>query len=204
MNALLRIELAGFWHAGSGRGEGLGADLLVTRTAGGLPYLPGRTLKGLLREAVREACELEVLSAGRVETLFGGRAEHAAEEAAGKGEGRFQVVAGTLRVSDARLGEDPEARQAWEAWAADEENRPTRDQLTRILASTAIDEKGLARDKTLRCMEVAVPMRLFAIVEGEEGAGDWRADLKAALPLLRGLGHKRSRGFGRCRVELVE
>ena len=47
----LRFEIQSFWHAGSGRGDGAVADATVLRSRAGLPILPGRTVKGLLREA---------------------------------------------------------------------------------------------------------------------------------------------------------
>jgi CRISPR/Cas system CMR subunit Cmr4 (Cas7 group RAMP superfamily) len=48
-----QIDFFSYWHASSGLAGGAYADLLVNKTREGLPYIPGRTLKGLLRELRR-------------------------------------------------------------------------------------------------------------------------------------------------------
>ena len=45
------IEFFSNWHCGSGLAAGADVDALVIKDQEGLPYIPGRTLKGLLREA---------------------------------------------------------------------------------------------------------------------------------------------------------
>ena len=45
------IEFFSNWHCGSGLAAGADVDALVIKDNNGLPYVPGRTLKGLLREA---------------------------------------------------------------------------------------------------------------------------------------------------------
>lgn len=46
-----RIRFYTYWHCGSGLSGGSSADALVVRDEEGLPYVPGRTIKGHLREA---------------------------------------------------------------------------------------------------------------------------------------------------------
>ncbi len=46
-----QIQFFSYWHVGSGLSGGAYADLLVNKTKENLPFIPGRTLKGLLREA---------------------------------------------------------------------------------------------------------------------------------------------------------
>src|SRR5690625_450439 len=52
MNKTLQIQIFSYWHTGSGMGKGPELDATVIRDSTGLPYLPGRTIKGLLREAL--------------------------------------------------------------------------------------------------------------------------------------------------------
>ena len=40
------------WHCGSGLAAGADVDTLVVKDKNGLPFVPGKTLKGLIREAV--------------------------------------------------------------------------------------------------------------------------------------------------------
>ena len=203
--ARIRIEVQGYWHAGSGRGAGPGADAVVVRTPAGLPYLPGRALKGLIRDAARIAEQAGRLDQGRTASLFGGRSRGAAE-GAGKGMGRFGVAAGALRFSDARIGVDDDKQQIWEDWADTGRGRKLVGGLFDHISSTAMDENGLADERTLRTVEVTVPMQLHAFVEPipDNDPGDWQSDLRLVLPLIRTLGSKRSRGFGRCSMSLLD
>lgn len=201
----LQIELLGYWHAGTGRGEGSGADALVARTRGGLPYLPGRTLYGLLREAVALAEAAGQITKGRTEQLFGERSEASNENPGQGGLGRFASRGDrTLEVTSAFLAPgwpQSDEAQAWEAWA--EKRADALALLTPRLAATAVDERGIARRSSLRSVEVAVPLCLFAEVSAPPEVGGWRADLERALPLLRAAGSRRSRGFGRCQVTFL-
>ena len=45
------IEFFSLWHCGSGLAAGADVDERVIRDKDGLPYVPGRTVKGLLRDA---------------------------------------------------------------------------------------------------------------------------------------------------------
>ena len=46
-----RIRFYTYWHCGSGLSGGSSTDALVARDDDGLPFVPGRTFKGHLREA---------------------------------------------------------------------------------------------------------------------------------------------------------
>ena len=43
------IEFFSYWHCGSGLAAGADVDELAIKDGDGLPYVPGRTVKGLLR-----------------------------------------------------------------------------------------------------------------------------------------------------------
>ncbi|MEJ2682664.1 MAG: RAMP superfamily CRISPR-associated protein [Gammaproteobacteria bacterium] len=63
MNQLLKITFLDYWHAGGSHGQGFHTQATVARDHDGLPYLPGRTLKGLLRDAVSQLIFVKVASA---------------------------------------------------------------------------------------------------------------------------------------------
>lgn len=44
------IKFFTYWHCGSGLSGGISVDALVAKDAKGLPYIPGKTLKGHIRE----------------------------------------------------------------------------------------------------------------------------------------------------------
>jgi CRISPR/Cas system CSM-associated protein Csm3 (group 7 of RAMP superfamily) len=210
MVAIVTIELTSYWRAGTGRGSAGRLDALCLRDRDGLPYLPGRTLKGLLRDAVDRAEQWgwfddlspsgEDSSGTLVQRLFGQAGFHRSDAA---GEGSLTPIrntrSGTLAIANATLPEtDRRALASAEAvW---------RRRLFEVVNTTAMDpETGTALDKTLRAEEVALPMTLEAHVSPLAGAPEtWREVLDRALPLVRGLGSGRSRGFGQCRLTLVD
>ncbi len=196
---LLRIDVVEPWHAGSGRGDGPGADALVIRDDAGLPYLPGKTLKGLLREALELTVDCGQ-AAGRsmVDDLFGSTGDAAALH----GDRRFTTTEGGLFVGSAHLGRDEADRQRWAAWARGRHELVER--LFTLISSTKIDADGVASDQTLRTVQYAVPVTLFAEVEPKgKLPPDWMQHVEAALPLVRSLGTRRNRGFGRCKLRFA-
>lgn len=209
----LVLELLSYWHIGSGRGAAASADAVVAKDRAGLPYVPGKTLKGLARDAMTLAEEVGVLPAGRANHWLGtalaesvptGDLDDKEQADAMEGaleEARFRTRQGQLWFGSACL---PEPWLRWAANARGDGVRPVIDELFTHVASTAIDARGIAREHTLRVREVAVPMTLRAEVLGPSpGAdGDWVADLEAAVPLLRSLGSRRHRGLGRVAVTL--
>lgn len=205
MRAMIRFEIHTFWHCGTGRGSGSELDALVFRTPAGLPCLPGRTVKGLLREAVRLGEKTGELKAGRTERWFGtgmGDDESARDNRERVlEERRFATEPGALTVGSAVLGEDRESALAWERWGGNHAREVSR--LFFPFASTKIDERGLAAEHTLRSIEVSAPMALRAPVEGRTDP-DWRPEIVRVLPFLRSLGSHRNRGLGRVTATLEE
>ncbi len=68
---LLKFRLSSYWHIGSGAGGDAVADSLVNRDAQGLPTIPGRTIKGLLRDAMGLATLSARVAPERVARWFG-------------------------------------------------------------------------------------------------------------------------------------
>lgn len=188
--ASLTLDVRSDWQAATGRGAGYFLDALVHRDAAGLPCLPGRTVKGLLRDAVSRAEHFGWLDApaGLTERLFGVR------------DG--VTTPGALRVSNAGL--PPHVQR----FLATDGAVDLRAHLFRTVYSTAIDhDTGSASDHSLRGVEVAVPLELTATIEQLPGTpveDDWVACVRQALPLLGALGAQRNRGYGRvqCRLEV--
>ena len=51
MNIHYKLEFFSYWHCGSGLSAGADVDLLTIKDEDGFPFVPGKTIKGLLREA---------------------------------------------------------------------------------------------------------------------------------------------------------
>ncbi len=192
MKAQLNIRLKHYWHAGGGRDAGNVLDAVIHRDANGLPVVPGRHIKGLLRDALEraEAWGWEGFSS-LAATLFGGRAETTSA-----GESR----PGCLRVSDGVLP------SAIAGWLGSDAGSHLRSGLYRVLYVTAIEwENGVARDHSLRGIEVTVPLDMTARIEqipGQDAPEDWMGRLEEILPLIDAIGAGRSRGLGRVELQL--
>ena len=197
----LEIDLLDLWQAGSGRGEGHHLDSVPVLDADNLPFLPGRTIKGLLRDAVLHLESIqgfapELLGASSSATprgtipittwIFGTR-----DGKSGGAQTRFNSTAGKIWVSDARLS--PAIRQR----LTDRDQPSLRAALFHDVFATAIDGvTGQAKDQSLRSKRVCVPMVLHCDLEVDSDAT--LAIVEAALPLIEAIGTQRTRGLGRC------
>ncbi len=190
---LLNIDIRSYWMSGTGRGGGALLDATTRRDPQGVPVLPGRHIKGLLRDAVEKAEQLAWPGFdGLAETLFGERGlelDHPARP-------------GCLRVSDGQL-----PREVGN-WLGSEAGRDARERLFRTVHSTAIDPAtGVALDHSLRGYEVVIPLALeaeIATVPGREAPSAWEQRLGEALSLVRHVGAHRHRGLGRATLTLEE
>lgn len=48
------IQIHSQWHCGSGLSAGADLDALVIKDPNNMPYIPGKTVKGLIKEAVED------------------------------------------------------------------------------------------------------------------------------------------------------
>jgi CRISPR/Cas system CSM-associated protein Csm3 (group 7 of RAMP superfamily) len=188
-----------------GRGEGLAGlvDQEVDHDRYGLPYLRGRSLKGLLNEECANILyALEQTGADHT------RWKHAAQRLLG-GPGSTLTSNASLRVGSARLPDDLRlaVRQALEAENSTLRPADILDSLTAIRRQTAVDEKTGAPDAhTLRAARVVLRQTSFrARLTFPNGKQDDDLPLLAACALaLRRIGTSRNRGRGRMHTTLHE
>jgi hypothetical protein len=195
LNHLLKVELLDLWHAGSGRGQGRALDAVVMVDHDGLPYLPGRQLKGLLREAVHCLQAWGHVPQGTELRLFGGQAD------ANTGDLRLlRSQPGALAVSNAVL----DAGEA--GWLRSAPGRQALPHLFVEVFSTAIDGEGVAAETSLRGIQMTVPLTLYAPIDLSSSdpaqASADLANLQRAAGLVQQVGAYRSRGAGRARLSL--
>lgn len=180
----LKIEMHDYWHVGSGLADAGYIDMAVLRNAEGLPYLPGRTLKGLLRSAWEFLDELAP----------DGDPQMSASQVFGSEDTPFFEGQAQVHCTDAQLSADDRA------WLAAPDNQAAKALLFTALHTTAICEteqtEHIKKDKSLRIREVALPLTLEAdVFFSAPGAA---AKMRKAIPLIRSLGANRHRGLGRC------
>jgi len=188
MRILVTVDILSFWRVGTGHGQSSTFDAVCARDADRLPYVPGRQMRGLFREAVTDAIELEWLTGLNEVDLFGSRSTVDAEDLGPAS------TKGTLRFENSRL-----PRTDRDAIRADQS---LIDRLFDTKRSTSIDAETMtAKARSLRFEEVAIPLKLFTTITPLTGAPvGWDVALITASPLIRGVGSGRNRGLGRCRV----
>lgn len=163
------------WHCGSGTSAGADVDELVIKDKHGMPFIPGKTLKGLVREAAENYM-----------SFCGSSDETLIEKAFGK-EGQTM---GCMHFGNAVLDE-----KEYKAIVANN----AQEQLYEKITTTAIGDDGIARDHSLRSMETVVPCTLYATVSGVPE--ELEALLEQSLGLIKRMGQKRNRGLGRCDIK---
>jgi CRISPR/Cas system CSM-associated protein Csm3 (group 7 of RAMP superfamily) len=178
MNIYYQIKFFSDWHCGSGLSSGADLDLLVIKDKNKLPFIPGKTIKGLVREAVEEISSFsESELTNEVIKVFGGET----------GE------QGCCFFTNAEINKD--LREVIRS-------HELQDYLYRSSASTAIDNDGIADEHSLRKMEVCVPCKL----EGKilDVPDDFREIMERGLKYIKRLGQNRNRGLGRCVIEVIQ
>jgi hypothetical protein len=183
-----KITFYSDWHCGSGLSSGVGVNERVIRDQDGFPFISGRTMKGLLREAAET---IGTCLRGREEwdefihTCFG--------RGTGKGESGRQDpprASGTCFFRNAELHEDVmcyiKAKPAAKAL------------LFRQITFTAVNPGGTAKDNSLRKAEVTVPLELFGVIDGCDK--NCEEKMKMCMRFVKRIGANRNRGFGRCTI----
>jgi hypothetical protein len=176
-----KITFLSYWAVGSGKGGGLGADAVVLKE-NGLTIIPGKTLKGLWREAYRESRQSSLIE------LFGHEKKMNDDD-----KGKDKNATGSLKFGSARLPET--LRKALES------NKEVASELYHTRTSTKVDSDKQAVNHSLRKMEVCVPLTLEAEIEGVPD--DKVKELENLMAGIRFLGEKRYRGLGRCKIEKI-
>ncbi len=191
MSHQLKIDIQSYWHPGTGSGRGSDVDAVTHRDAQGLPLLPGKTLKGILRDAVSRWEQFTKTS----------NAPSLAEQLFGAGADADEKWSGSVRVSDAVLADDIRY------YLLEDKNLVTG--LYRSIHATAIEhDTGTAVNKSLRGIEVIVPLTLYATLDEVPNAkypvANWQKTIEQSLGLIQAIGAHRTRGLGRAVVTLEE
>jgi len=178
------ITFFSYWHCGTGLSGGFGIDQIVIRNRDGLPFIPGKTLKGLLRDAAENLKEIHIQDNVQWEefitTVFGTR----------EGAAQPGFRSSCCFFSDGIPGDDLQRVLREEPFLVPH--------LYRTLASTSITDKGLAKKATLRVKEAVIPLTLHAEIKGFPDDGGEKEKIIKCMQWVKRLGVCRNRGMGRC------
>src|SRR5690606_10933027 len=77
MTVKYKIEFFSHWHMGSGLAGSTYADPIVSKNDRGLPIIPGKTIKGLLRDAADQLhyFHQEIVSTPFIKKVFGTKSD---------------------------------------------------------------------------------------------------------------------------------
>lgn len=198
---IVEIQMLSYWYVGTGKGTGVGVDSVAFQTQSGLPFWPGKSLKGVFRDAYKQAVGLGHFQQDKIlslKALFGLDVEGTiADETSNSLDIRSDDGRGALRFTDARLaiGEAYLKIERWAQSSGAEFTPYFYDDIPNI----AIDENGMVKDKCLRLTQVVKPLTLYAEIEyvgSNEDAERVFNRLQDIFPLIRLMGANRTRGYG--------
>lgn len=199
-----KLQLKLLSDATFGRGDGVAGlvDTEVEHDSQGLPYLRGRTLKGLLAEECANILFALAQSGTKLEAW-----EQAAQFLFGR-PGSIADDGAGLHIGDATLPTDLCAAIAAEL----ESQKPAYtayeilDALTAIRRQTAMDVTGRPVDRSLRAMRVILRETVFEaeIIFTDPPTPEALALLAACASALRRVGTGRNRGRGRVTIALCD
>lgn len=196
----IEIELLSPLQLSSGR-ENIIHDSDAVHDSYGVPYFPGKRLKGLLYESALELVEMGAKFNKRdIDILFGNI-----------GETRIRIDNFYLKSST----EAEDAEKIRSSWSYLENKYPeifntenVWQSYTEVRHKTKIDEAtGTAEDKSLRNMRVVQKGKRLAFIgdiyllSGANRINDDENIVEQALLNLRFAGSKRNRGFGRIKCK---
>lgn len=181
-----KIEFFSNWHCGSGLASGADLDELVIKDAEGLPFVPGKTMKGLLREAVGNVCSYnKEYDKSCIKKIFGYDDDETDNKKTSK------ESKGCAFFSNANL--EKEEKDAIIS-------RDLIPFLYQSVTSTKIDNEGIAADLTLRKIQTTVSCSLYGcIYDVPENDKELFAD---AFRFIKRIGLGRNRGYGRCQISI--
>ena len=165
-----KVTFLDYWHLSSGLSAGAKFDSMVTKDKDNLPYIPGKTIKGLIREMAELTCNKEFVT-----KCFGSSSD-----------------IGECNFSNAEIEENTKKTII---------NNSLQNQLFDEIASTKIDENGIAESGSLREIEVVVPICLFGEIKNI--SDDYKQEMIKALKKIKRMGLNRNRGLGRCKIEII-
>ena len=186
-NLTINIEFLDYWHCGSGQSGGNKSDSLVVKydkgTQKGLPYVPAKTLKGLIREMAEANTDI---TCADLYTWFGASTDddnRCYEEHQKTEERETKTHIGNADIVD----------------EIDKDNIPY---LFKTFKNTKL-KNGIVVDGTLRETEAVIPLSLKANFTDIDANETKIAYLVNAIQSIKRIGLGRNRGMGRCEVSVV-
>jgi len=197
----LKITLKSDMCCGTGTGNGVMVDTETSFDELGLPVIPGKRLKGLLRECCEFLADHDKgVSKRDVERLFGTNSLSNPSDS----------NSGIIRVSNGVIDDYPEIKKELLNLPPYIKTIVTKNTIektfTQLRSQTAIDENEIADDLSLRTIQtIKRDTKFYADISLSVPTGD-KSDvdlIDRCAKLLRQIGLNRTRGYGEVKCELL-
>lgn len=185
MSIKYEIKFFDYWHLSSGLSAGAKLDSTVVKDDNALPYVPGKTIKGLARDMAGE--KFECIAIDRCFGTTTDKKDRCYDE-------KKEQQQGICSFPNATLTNDLYEQIQTNA---------LQENLYDIITTTKIDENGIAKDKSLREIEVVIPISLHGEIKGDFDDEDKKMIIQS-LKMIKRMGLNRNRGLGRCEFIVVE
>jgi len=184
-----QIEFFTFWHTGSGLSGSTYADQLVKKTENGFPVIPGKTIKGLLREGAETIHSLnsELVTENFIKDVFG---EEPNKEQIDKEDGSLESKCFFSNIELSQYLQEKVSEKS------------SKEFLYQVISSTKIDATGSATEGSLRQLEVTIPLTLYGVIESFPM--EYIDQLKHCMDFVKRIGLNRNRGLGNCQISILE
>jgi CRISPR/Cas system CSM-associated protein Csm3 (group 7 of RAMP superfamily) len=188
------IQFFSEWHCGAGLAAGADVAALAIKDKNNFPFIPGKTIKGLVREAVKDILFFKDIK--KCKDFYEAFGYDNDDEEKGK---KIEILeelenngVGSCFFSNATLNETLTSK------ILEKEN------LVHFLycshSSTAIDDNGIAKEHSLRSIETVIPCELYGSIS--DVPDSMEQYIKDGLKLIKRLGTNRNRGLGRCQITI--
>lgn len=181
------------WHCGSGLAAGADVDALVVKDKDDMPFIPGKTIKGLVREAVEELLFLKKEFENKSNAIwqaFGNSEDRNTKKETDCSKNYELMEKGCMFFTNATL-DNKEQKAIVSNHAAKF--------MYRDIANTAIGNDGIAKEHSLRKIQVVVPCTLYGVIM--DVPDEMVDEIIESLQFIKRLGQNRNRGLGRCTIK---
>ncbi len=179
----LKIKFLTYWHCSSGSSGGSRFDTMVAKDKYNLPFVPGKTLKGHIRDMAESLKDKKFVNECFGYSTF--KEEFGYDEEVLYKPNKDRE--GKCYFTNAILNENIDEKLSG--------------YLYHSLSSTAIEENGIAKTGSLREIEAVVPLILEAKIL--HIPNNYKEKMKKAIKQVKRIGLNRTRGWGRCEIEVV-
>lgn len=183
-----KIEFFNEWHAGSGLSAGADVDSLVIKDKNNLPVIPGKTMKGLIRQALEEI----ILFKNESKLIDVINKNFGLLSIDDNDKSNVLMLRGEVFFTNAVISDDLQKKVL-------EDNLS--EFFYRSVSSTAITENGVAKKNSLRKIQTTIPCVLYGEVLGVDDK--LVENMKLAFGYIKRLGVSRNRGLGRCNISMI-